>query len=81
MFPRPVGAAENSLVQQQLTHLDSVGRRCATGLHKLGARYAVPLETIADDNGRVQLCTQSSQENIKRKSIAICNSCNWERRR
>jgi hypothetical protein len=29
-------------VQQHLADLDSVGGRCATGLHKLGAQYAVP---------------------------------------
>jgi hypothetical protein len=37
-------------VQQHFTDLDSVGRRRATGLHKLGARYPVPLKTNADDD-------------------------------
>jgi hypothetical protein len=36
-----------------LADLDSVGRRCATRLHKLGPRYAIPLKTNADDNGRI----------------------------
>ena len=36
-----------------LADLDSVGRRCATRLHKLGPRYAVQLRTNADDNGRI----------------------------
>ena len=43
----------DTFVQQHFADLDSVGRRCATGLHKLGARSPVPLKTNADDNGRM----------------------------
>jgi hypothetical protein len=43
----------DSFVQQHLADLDSVGRRCATGLHKLGARCPVPLKTNADEHGRM----------------------------
>ncbi len=37
----------DGLAQRHLADLDSVGRHCATGLHKLGARYPVPLTTDA----------------------------------
>src|ERR1039457_7194599 len=40
-------------VPQHLADLDSVGRRCAPRVHKLGARSPVPLKTNADDNGRM----------------------------
>ena len=40
-------------MQQHLADLDSVGRRCATGLHKLGARCPVPLKTNAGDESRI----------------------------
>ena len=43
----------DALVQKHLADLDLVGRRCATGLHKLGARYALPLKTNVDDKGRI----------------------------
>jgi len=43
----------HALSQRYFADWDSAGRRCATGLHKLGVRYAVPLKTNAADNGRI----------------------------
>jgi hypothetical protein len=40
-------------VQQHFTDLDSAGGHCATRVHKLGARYPIPLKTNAGDNGRI----------------------------
>ena len=40
----PVGL--NVLAQEHFSDSDSVRRRCAAGLHKIGTSYAVPLKTI-----------------------------------
>ena len=52
-YERATTIVRESVFSFFLADLDSVGRRCATGLHKLGARYAVQLRTNADDNGRI----------------------------
>jgi hypothetical protein len=60
-------------VQRHLADLDSVGRRCATGLHKLGARSPVPLKTNADDNGRMGWSHARAKVEYKSRMAAIAH--------
>jgi hypothetical protein len=59
-------------VQQHFADLDSVGRHCATGLHKFGARYPVPLKTNAGDNGRMGRTHARVKIEYKSSMAAIC---------
>jgi len=45
---------------------------CATGLHKLGARYAVPLKTNVDNNGRMGWSHARVKIEYKSSMAAIC---------
>jgi hypothetical protein len=49
-----------------------VGRHCATGLHKLGARYAVPLKTNAGDNARMGWSRSRARVEYELSMAAIC---------
>ena len=57
-------------MQQHFTDLDSVGRHRATGLHKLGARYPIPLKTNAGDNGRIGAHLDNGNPEILLNSIS-----------
>ena len=53
-------------------YLDSVGRRRATGVHKLGAQYAVPLRTNADERARLVWSHARVKVGYKSRMLAIC---------
>jgi len=62
----------DAFVQQHLADLDSVGRHCATRVHKLGARYPIPLKTNAGDNGRIGGSHGRARVESKSSMAAIC---------
>jgi hypothetical protein len=65
--------------QQHFADSDSVGRHRATGLHKLGARYTVPLKTNAVANGRIGWSHARAKVESKSSMAAICAHINHMR--